>query len=133
MVPALLTKVCEQSNSFLDSAALMLSRFDSVVVQSVRFVSRYSHWIRLLFLTNPLTLCGTVPALREALVPPGQEQRFPGELQPGLGSEGHRKGLDLGQRGSEQRSSACSAACLTLCNAAQLGLHFFLCDTGGTR
>ena len=108
-------------------------QFDSVVVQSVRFVSRYSHWIRLLFLTNPLTLCGTVPALREALVPPGQEQRFPGELQPGLGSEGHRKGLDLGQRGSEQRSSVCSAAHLGFWNATQLGLHFFLWDTGDTR
>ena len=133
MVPALLPKVCEQSYSFLDSAALMLSRFDLVFARSVWFLSRYSHWIRLLFLTNPLTLCGTVPALREALVPPGQEQRFPGVLQLGMGSKGHRKGLELGQRGSEQRSSACSAACLTLCNAAQLGLHFFLWDTGDTR
>ena len=131
MVPALLPKGCKQRYSFLDSAALMLSRFDLVFARSVRFVSRY--WIRLLFLTHPLTLCGTVPALREALVPPGQEQRFPGELQPGLGSEGHRKGLELGQRGSEQRSSACSAAHLGLWNAAQLGLHFFLWDTGDTR
>lgn len=34
------------------------------------------------------------------------EQRFPGVLQPGLGSEGHRKGLELGQRGGERRSSS---------------------------
>jgi len=77
MVPALLPKVCEQSYSFLDSAALMLSRFDLVFARSVRFVSRYSHWIRLLFLTNPLTLCGTVPALREALVSPGTGAAVP--------------------------------------------------------